>query len=50
MEAAGWGFFQIFFRERATSLKKYGEFDRRQASGQEGEMLYAERASRGYRI
>ena len=41
---------EIFSRERETSLYKYARSDRRQSSGQEGELLYAERASRGYRI
>ena len=37
-------------REGLLSLQKCGRSDRRQASGQEGEMLYAERATGGYRI
>ena len=37
-------------REGLTSLYKCGRSDRRQASEQEGEMLYGERATRGYRI
>ena len=44
--------FQILSLEREylTSLYIYKRSDRRQSSGQEGKMLYAERASRGYRI
>ena len=43
---------QILFlvRESLPSLYKYGQSGRRQFSGQEGELLYAERASRGYHI
>ena len=37
-------------REGLTSLLKYGRSDRRQSSRQEGELLYAERATRGHRI
>ena len=44
--------FQILSLEREylTSLYIYKRSDRRQSSGQEGKMLYAERASRGYQI
>ena len=41
---------KLLERESLTSLYKYGRSDRRQASGQEGELLYAERETRGYRI
>ena len=37
-------------RERLTFLYNIAQSDRWQSSGQEGELLYAERASRGYRI
>ena len=37
-------------RESLASLKNTGRSDRRQLSVQERELLYAERASRGYRI
>ena len=37
-------------RESEASLENIGRSDRRQFSGQEGKLLYAERASRGYRI
>ena len=40
----------VFFREGLPSLYKYGRSDRRQSSGQEGKLLYAERATRGHRI
>ena len=40
--------FESFLERKDTSLYKYGRFDRRRSSGQEGELLYAERASRGY--
>ena len=39
-------FWVFSLRERNFSLKKYGESDRRQASGQEGEMLYAKKGLR----
>ena len=42
--------FERFSLERETSLKNIMRSDRRQSSGQEGELLYAGRASRGYRI
>ena len=40
----------VLERRSLTSLSIYDKSDRRQSSGQEGELLYAERASRGYRI
>ena len=40
----------VLERESLTSLYKYARSDYRQPSGQEGELLYAERASRGYQI
>ena len=40
----------VLVRESLPSLYKYERSDRRQYSGQEGKMLHAERASRGYRI
>ena len=40
----------VLERKSLTSLLKYARSDRRQSSGQGGELLYAERASLGYRI
>ena len=40
----------VLERESVASLKKYGQSDRRQSSGQERTLLYEERASRGYQI
>ena len=34
-------FFELFFRERETSLYNTGKSDRRQSSRQEGKLLYA---------
>ena len=40
----------VLERRSLTSLYIYDKSDRRQSSGQEGKLLYAERASCGYRI
>ena len=48
-DAGGFGF-HFLERESLPSLYVYERSDRRQSSGQEGKLLYAERASRGYQI
>ena len=40
----------VLERESLTFLYKYARSDRRRSSGQKGELLYAERALRGYQI
>ena len=40
----------VLERRSLTSLYIYDKSDRQRSSGQEGELLYAERASCGYRI
>ena len=40
----------VLERESLTYLYKYVQSYRRRSSGQEGELLYAERALRGYQI
>ena len=42
--------FQRFFERENTSLWICMRSNRRRSLGQEGELLYAERASRGYQI
>ena len=42
--------FERFLERENTSLQICMRSNRRWSSGQEGELIYAERASRGYRI